>query len=443
MKKKKTPLVRFFFFLALICALAEAYFFLDTYYLRSYRTVHNFRDPRWRVFDYHSRPAPPGEIYNVSDIPAIRKVREAGRRRLRFEFTPPPPAANWKTLDAADRSLLSQGPFPEIQFPDAPGDISVVLVPDGIRIPVEIRMTINFYPGEKYKEKGLSWGDNYWIKSSSVPFTTTRHYSVDEWTGFRPDDPEIAEARRIMGTLLEGASSAIEKSERVFRFVMDKMKNAGGTPSDRVQASSPLETYKLFTAGKGKGFCENKALVYYLFANAAGVKTRLVDVAGRFGPLKLTGHYFCESWLPETNAWAYVDPQANTALVTDPRGKPVHTLGLKRLFDLDALSNCAVRRYDDKSGEITTIPGSEYPAGLSDYLSGYPVIAYKFGYGNTAGFSKIKNFLHYPTLLYAEFTIPPLHFVRAALFYGFFAFLGLAVVSWFLSRFGGRGGSRF
>ena len=74
--------------------------------------------------------------------------------------------------------------------------------------------------------------------------------------------------------------------------------------SDRVQASSPLETYKLFTAGKGKGFCENKALVYYLFANAAGVKTRLVDVAGRFGPLKLTGHYFCESWLPETNAWA-------------------------------------------------------------------------------------------------------------------------------------------
>jgi len=371
MKKKRSPMVRLFFFLAMICVLAEGYFFMDTYFLRSYRTVHNLRDPRWRVFDYHSRPATPGEIYNVAEMPAIRKVREAGRRRLRFEFSPRLPASNWKTLDASDGRLLSQGPFPEIQFPDAPGDVSVILSPDGIRLPVEIRMTINFYPGEKYREKGLSWKDNYWIQACSVPFTTRAPYSVDAWTGLRPDDPEVVEARRILGPVTEGAAPAIEKSERVFRFVMEKMKDAGGTPSDKVQAASPLETYKMFTSGEGRGFCENKALVYYLFANAAGVKTRLIDVAGKFGPLKLTGHYFCESWIPEKGAWAYVDPQAGTANITDAQGRPVHTLGLKRLFDLNALSNCTVRRFDEASGEIVTISGSEHPAGLSDYFTGW------------------------------------------------------------------------
>ncbi len=52
-----------------------------------------------------------------------------------------------------------------------------------------------------------------------------------------------------------------------------------------------MTTYRMLRDGTGKGFCENRALVYYLFANAAGVKTRLVDIAGKFGPLKLTGHY--------------------------------------------------------------------------------------------------------------------------------------------------------
>ena len=65
-----------------------------------------------------------------------------------------------------------------------------------------------------------------------------------------------------------------------------------------------MKTYEMMHTGKGRGFCENNALVYYLFANAAGIPTRLVDMAGKFGPLKLTGHYVCESWIQEHSCWA-------------------------------------------------------------------------------------------------------------------------------------------
>ena len=428
MAGKKSIASRVFLILALLCFIGAVYTYVDTYYLRSQRTVKNSRDPRWRVFDFHSRQATEGEIYSVAEIPAVRRVREVAPRRLRFEFIPQIKAKSWKVFDASDGRLVSEGAFPEIPFPDQALNAVFQLVPEGVTLMKDIRFHIDYYPKEGYNQKGLSWPDNYWLEETSVPFMTQRPYSIDEWVGLQANDPELIEARKILGDTMPASITTIEKSERVFRFVMAKMKDADGTPTDKVQAASPLETYNLFCSGEGKGWCENKALVYYLFANAAGVKTRLIDIAGKFGPLKLTGHYFCETWLPEEGAWCYVDPQTSTANIADSKGRHVNTLQLMRLFELNAFRGTTIRLYDKRSAEIISQTGEEFNTDGGVYFTGYPVIAFKFGYGAAKSYSKLKNFVFYPTLLYSKFPVPKLYRIKLFFLSGFVFFLILSAV---------------
>ena len=69
-------------------------FFMCCYviYLKSYK------DPRWRIFDYNSRQATEGDIYNVAEIPVVKSVELVGERKLRFEFMRRELRHVWSTL---------------------------------------------------------------------------------------------------------------------------------------------------------------------------------------------------------------------------------------------------------------------------------------------------------------------------------------------------------
>lgn len=413
----------YFLSLAVLSLVGLILIYLDTYFWRSLRTVGNCRDPRWRVFDFHSRQATENEIYSVAEEPAIRKLEEVGRRRLRIFFHAPWDRCRWTVVDGQEGMILHSGRWAEIPFADSPSRKKYRLIPENISPGQDIELEIDFYPREKYREKNLSWPDNYWLVHSTVPLTPKKPFSVDEWVGFKPTDPELNKAREIIGPRIDPAAPALARSEQVFLFVMDAMRNSGGTPDDRLQAASPLETYNSL-ARSGRGFCENRALVYYLFANAAHVKTRLVDGAGKFGPLKLTGHYFCESFIPEEARWIYVDPQLGVARAMHRHGKLLNTLDLKKLFDLGSEKEIIYFLYDEGSQKLT--PRAVERA--NEYLVGDLVIAYKFGYGRAKSFSKLKNFLSYPTLLYAPFPVPPLIRLKFLLIFLFGGNLVLAAI---------------
>jgi hypothetical protein len=399
-----------FLSIAVLSLLGLVYIYLDTYYLRSFRAVGNKHDPRWRVFDFHSRQATESEIYSVAQIPAVKKVKEASVRRLRFTFHPPFDKTRWKVLNAKDGTIVHPGPAAEIPFPASPFRGKYRLVPEDFPTLNEIIFEINFYPQEKYRQNNLSWPDNYWLVDSTIPLTPRKPRSVSDWVGLAANDPELEKARKILGDSINPDSPALMRAERVFLFVMNAIKDSGGTPDDRLQAASPLETYEALSKS-GKGFCENRALVYYIFANAAGVETRLIDVAGKFGPLKLTGHYFCESFVPEAGAWIYVDPQLGVARAVHRTGRLLHTLDLKRLFDLGSEAEVTYYVYDAETQSLEPRPAG----GKNEYLVGDLVIAYKFGYGNAKSFSKIRNFLRFPTLLYSTFPVPGWIWLKYAL----------------------------
>ena len=368
-----------------------------------------FSDPRWRIFDINSRQATEGEIYHVADIPSIRTVKLTGERTLRFTFAPPIETTEWTVIAESDGSVNNRGPLPEIRFTGEPSTDTFRFVPDGITLPVEIEVTISFYPTGMYRAVGLSWPDNYYSLWASIPFSLTDHRSVDEWAGLADDDPDVVEAKRIMGNAVDMNAPVLERSAQVFDFIMDKTGHAGGTPTDEVLDASPLKTYRMFESGEGKGFCENRALIYYLFANAAGVKTRLVDMAGKFGPLKLTGHYFCESWDPATHRWFLVDPQSSAARVMSQSGTPLNTVEIKHLFDTDSFGESTVLFWNGVSGSLETRPIESFYTANKYYYTGQIVIAFKCGYPRNATFNPLKTFFTRPTLLYAPFRLPRLY----------------------------------
>ena len=193
------------------------------------------KDPRWRIFDFHSRQASEGEIYNIAEVPAVKSVDLVGYRKLRFTFTPPVKTNNWKILRAEDRSIVHEGPRPEIQFSGEPSNGTYLFVPDGVDLLKDIALSISFYPHEKYEEKGLSWPDNYYSPYSSVPFSITRPRSLAEWTGFREDDPELIVARDILEGQYNPDAPVVSRGEQVFAYVMGKIATTGGTPTDRLQ----------------------------------------------------------------------------------------------------------------------------------------------------------------------------------------------------------------
>ncbi len=390
-----------------ICLAVTAYIFFS-----------DCRDPRWRVFDFTSRQATELDIYSVSDVPAISSTRLVGPRKLRIEFTPPISASSWEIRNASDRSLLSKGPHPDIQFPDSASNVTYLLIPEGITLPRKIAIFIQFYPKENYAKAGLSWPDNYFAPSTSLRFNRKRAHSIDEWAGLPDTDPDMIEAKKILAGKVEADAPVRQKAEQVFRFVMREIRNSGGTPTDKVLDSSPMTTYRMLRDGTGKGFCENRALVYYLFANAAGVKTRLVDIAGKFGPLKLTGHYFCESWFPDQCSWFIVDPMSSVAYVTNPEGRLLSALDIKKLYDTGSYGGCGVLAYDAAGDSLAAGPADRFFGANKGYYNDI-VMAYKFGYPRNASYSRIGNFLFRPTLLYSPFELPRLYLVKDASVWGF------------------------
>ena len=471
MKSKRVAQGLFVFFgvMTIVCVVGLTYVYLDSYYLRSRRNVGNSSDPRWRIFDLNSRQATEGEVYTVSDFPYLEDAHLVGDRRLRFQFHLPVKPKAWsvvtlktkgpearalhykdldevKQSDAGDRSfVLYRGAQAEVEFSGPASNFRYYFFPEGVKLPAEMSLSVAYYPGENYRKAGLSWKDNYHVHDLTMPVSLKKARSVDEWAGIPPTDPDILEAKKILGNRIDFKQPALSISEQVFKFVMDGIRESGGTPADFVQSATPLETYRLLCSGKGKGFCENRALAYYIFANAAGVKTRLIDIAGKLGPLKLTGHYFCESWIPERAGWAYVDPQASIANIRTDEGNLLHALQLKRVVDLDlGWERIISKVYDRDSGEL--VEKIDHPGlrSIGGSLKGDMVIAYKFGYGNNRSFSKPRNFLSYTTLLIAPFALPKTYLVKFGLLYGLAisTLLCLAgAAGWLLSRRSGKPGT--
>jgi hypothetical protein len=81
-------------------------------------------------------------------------------------------------------------------------------------------------------------------------------------------------------------------------------------------------------AGRSEVFCANQVEIFAVLATAAGVPTRIVDVAGRLRDLDLGAHAFNECYLADRGQWAYVDLQLDLALPESADGRALNGIDL-------------------------------------------------------------------------------------------------------------------
>src|SRR3989339_1139996 len=108
-----------FIMLSIVFAAAFSRMFYKTYYGNWDSGIKTKQDPRWRVFDYNSRQATEDEIYNVAEIPVVKKVTLDGTRKLLFEFSPEIKTDSWTIISKTTGKPVFESTVPVIQFPDS------------------------------------------------------------------------------------------------------------------------------------------------------------------------------------------------------------------------------------------------------------------------------------------------------------------------------------
>ncbi len=370
-----------------------------------------FRDPRFRTPNWITAPATEDEIYLPRDIPRLVNVHERATRRLRLTFSKNISARAWRVFRAGQD--LGEHRQPDLIFEDNDEgrDFSGVpfrLEPVGsVSAPI-VQLRIHFYPQSHYHRAGLSWPNAYILTQSNIAIGYPHRpgHTLADWVGLKSDDPILARARAAMEAEVDFAAPALVRQEAVFRFLMRRISTRTGLPDDALLNADAWTTWERVRDGHD-AFCECKALIYYLFANAAGIPTRLVDLQGRIGALVLTGHYICESWIADEQAWTLVDPHnRDLAWVRDPTGRLLHTVGLKQRYDLGCHEGCTIRQYDRDTADLVTRPLSTLTESSMNWIRGPLVIGFKFGYPRNAGYSRLKTFFFRPTRLYSPLDLP-------------------------------------
>ena len=401
-----------------------------------------YQDPRYRTFDPYSYQATYGDVYNVAEIPIINDVRLVGRRRLEFRFLPEINADGWRIeshrvygneIPDGTSVELIEGKYPQVQFPDVQTAISMDyhFIPGNVSLNQPIKIRLNFEPKEKYEKTNLSWPDNYHVppEHCSVPLGLRKPYSISDWVDMPDTDPDLIEARKIISGKINPTDSTIKKIEDVISFISSV--TVVGYPSDEMQDASPMKTWELMRDKIGEGgWCENHGLVYYLFANAAGIPTRYLDAGGMIGPLKLAGHGWNESWVTEENRWVYVDPVNYIAHIrNEVTGLHLNTYELTRLANQRIYRNIIEKIWNPGRKEYSEKNAIAY----RNCFYGDTVIAYRFGYPRNPSYSKLKHFLFRPTPVLCDFKIPDYYVIKNIFVHGtwvsFLLFLSFVILS--------------
>ena len=140
------------------------------------------------------------------------------------------------------------------------------------------------------------------------------------------------------------------------------------------------QIYQKAREGLSKMTCNEFSEVYYVFANIAGIKTRRVGIVGfgdSDGIVKLSGHHFNESFIPEQNQWAFVDITSHKAFVLNEEMRALNTF---ELFMANISGNYeGLTSQTIDSDSTINEPYVQNRSNEEYYFSPNSLIQYKFG----------------------------------------------------------------
>jgi hypothetical protein len=118
---------------------------------------------------------------------------------------------------------------------------------------------------------------------------------------------------------LDPSSPSLEKSVKIGGYVLTALDDKRGQPN-KIPFDSFYELWIKINQGKTSVFCYHFVAMYALFANSAGIPTRLVYISS-FYQNKPQEHVVAESFISEKNKWIMVDLTRNQAYIKNQQGE--------------------------------------------------------------------------------------------------------------------------
>ena len=286
---------------------------------------------------YVRTPANLDSIYSIAETPRITGLNITSTGVLDVRFSPSLSSNHWKIIPDGGDPYIIKKTYPQIKLLSDTHTYGIVPVNNDNESD-NITLRIQYVPARRYTDANLSRGDAYHLIWASIPVGDSEVYSLDDWAGYVDNDPDILKAREILdfNNLIDDNFTTLEKIEAVSKFLLDRLDTKRGIPSGKMQNRPPLQMYEYAINNVSGIWCSNFAKIYNLFANAAGIKTRRIVVAGNLDAVSLSGHCFAESYIPEQNRWAFVDlAYKKLYIYNDKEGMVLNTIDLFHVIHMD------------------------------------------------------------------------------------------------------------
>lgn len=222
------------------------------------------------------------------------------------------------------------------------------------------------------------------VITSSIPYINVSRYNFSEFCDISwISSSEREKIRKILNDILliDTCKSTLSKVELItshINSIANRDTNIG--LNYYWNTYTACQIYEFALEGKTNLTCNEYSEVYYLFANEAGINTRRVGVVGlgnSDGVVKISGHHFNESYIPELGHWAFVDITAGKSYVLNSDKKVLNTFEILMANESGNIEGLMASSLSGDS--IISLPYKDIRENEIYYFDQDCLIQYKFG----------------------------------------------------------------
>jgi hypothetical protein len=257
---------------------------------------------------YDVRCSRASDLYQLSEAPRISNYSVDAAGLLTIEVENLEETA-WIRLEEGREEAVIDGKNPAIQL--APGISHTRL--KGRETGRVLDFSTQWVPGQP----------NPLVSHGALRVGEPSPYSIMDFVtpGSAYPAEQVGAARELIPPrVLDESMPVTERVALLAAMLHANLEPHRGSPAPYMARLNGFEQYQEAMGGGSKIYCANHAEIFAFMANAAGLPTRLVDVAGQVGDVAVGAHSFVETYIGEESRWIYVDLQLGIAGVKDAGG---------------------------------------------------------------------------------------------------------------------------
>ncbi len=292
------------------------------------------------------------DLYTKKMKPSVNRLEKANDSTLVIKLNAPPrQPLNWfvkadgketvKLYQTEPSVTLKQGVYTYTIFSDS--------LPDTLSIKAE------YFPNNYFNNAGNKQQGGIVIYKSTPPYPDGIE-NDEKWNknkiSISREDEAVLQVILKDSIQIKQGDSTIEKIKKLGRYLGGRIGRSRGLPTDSIVALPVFQQYKAALAGDHI-WCGIYAQIFDLFANAAQIKSRYIEIKRSYGSVSSGVHVFNEYFIPEQKAWAAIDIMFNNLAYIDGAGK--------------YLNGVEVKNTDPANSSVSVLQGS-----VTDTLAALP-----------------------------------------------------------------------